>query len=152
MCTRRRPAHSAATCHYQVRAVPGGPCGAALACPEGPKAMPGGGRAPRPGRRCHQGTCPHARAGAAVKVLATPRNPNPYQELLHGRLRTRGVEVRYLEGPTRSHTGNLALGPLVLAWARVARDPLRPFTFAFVLSPSLAPRTREGPPCNAARC
>jgi glycosyltransferase involved in cell wall biosynthesis len=54
-----------------------------------------------------------------VKVLATPRDPNPYQELLHRPLRTRGVEVRYLEGPTPSHTVNLALGPLVLAWWRL---------------------------------
>jgi glycosyltransferase involved in cell wall biosynthesis len=82
-----------------------------------------------------------------VKVLATPRNPNPYQELLHGRLRTRGVEVRYLEGPTRSHTVNLALGPLVLAWWRVRGYRLVHLHWVFGFSLPWARGTRWAPRC-----
>ncbi len=49
-----------------------------------------------------------------IRVLVTPRDPNPYQELLYGRLASYDVEVRYLEGPTASRTINLLLKPAML--------------------------------------
>ncbi len=49
-----------------------------------------------------------------MKVLFVPQDANPYQELLRAALSAEGVTVRYLDGPTRSHTLNLALVPLTL--------------------------------------
>jgi glycosyltransferase involved in cell wall biosynthesis len=82
-----------------------------------------------------------------MKVLAMPRDPNPYQELLHGRLRTRGVDVRYLEGPTRSHTVNLALGPLVLAWWRLRGYRLVHLHWVYGFSLPWARTPRWAPRC-----
>jgi glycosyltransferase involved in cell wall biosynthesis len=82
-----------------------------------------------------------------MKVLAIPRAPNPYQELLHGRLRTRGVDVRYLEGPTRSHTVNLALGPLVLAWWRLRGYRLMHLHWVYGFSLPWARTRRWAPRC-----
>jgi glycosyltransferase involved in cell wall biosynthesis len=82
-----------------------------------------------------------------VKVLATPKDPNPYQELLHQRLRTRGVEVRYLEGPTGSHTVNLALAPLVLAWWRLRGYRLVHLHWVYGFSLPLARNRRWAPRC-----
>jgi len=53
-----------------------------------------------------------------LAVLASPRDDNPYQELLYGELRKQGVTVSYDDGPTRSRTLNVALSPLMLAWYR----------------------------------
>jgi len=53
-----------------------------------------------------------------LAVLASPRDENPYQELLYGELRRRGVRVTYDDGPTRSRTLNVALMPFMLAWHR----------------------------------
>jgi glycosyltransferase involved in cell wall biosynthesis len=54
-----------------------------------------------------------------VKVLVFPRNSNPYQDDLYGAMgSSRDLEVRYLEGPTRSQTVNLVLLPLALIAAR----------------------------------
>jgi glycosyltransferase involved in cell wall biosynthesis len=82
-----------------------------------------------------------------VKVLATPMDPNPYQELLHQRLRTRGVEVRYLEGPTGSHTVNLALAPLVLAWWRLRGYRLVHLHWVYGFSLPWARNRRWAPRC-----
>jgi beta-1,4-mannosyltransferase len=54
-----------------------------------------------------------------VKVLVTPRDPNPYQELLHAELRRLGVTITYLDGPTGSQTLNLLLRPLQLVVFRL---------------------------------
>lgn len=53
-----------------------------------------------------------------MTVLVYPRDPNPYQHLLHGALAELGVEARFLVGPTRSHTLNLAVLPAQLVRAR----------------------------------
>ncbi|MDA8290452.1 MAG: glycosyltransferase [Actinomycetota bacterium] len=55
---------------------------------------------------------------ARVKVLATPKDPNPYQELLYREVAREGAVVRYATGPTPSQTVNLLLAPLVLAVQR----------------------------------
>lgn len=55
-----------------------------------------------------------------MKVLALPRDPNPYQELLYGELRERGIQVTYLGGSTPSPSLSLALLPLELAARRAA--------------------------------
>jgi glycosyltransferase involved in cell wall biosynthesis len=50
-----------------------------------------------------------------VKVLVTPRDKtDPYQESLHAELRRLGVELAYLDGPSRSQTLNLLLRPAQL--------------------------------------
>lgn len=54
-----------------------------------------------------------------MRLLVFPRDGNPYQELLYGPLRGRGVEVRYLGGLTPSRTLNVLLLPLELAWGRL---------------------------------
>jgi beta-1,4-mannosyltransferase len=53
------------------------------------------------------------------KVLAFPRDPNPYQELLYSPMREQGVVIDYLEGPTGSQTVNLLLLPLMLIYRRL---------------------------------
>lgn len=55
-----------------------------------------------------------------MKVLALPRDPNPYQGLLYGACRRRGMRVRYVSELTPSHTLNLLLLPLELAALRLA--------------------------------
>lgn len=54
-----------------------------------------------------------------MKVLAYPRDANPYQELLYGELRACGVEVSYVGTPTPSHTLNLLLLPGAVAAGRL---------------------------------
>jgi glycosyltransferase involved in cell wall biosynthesis len=53
-----------------------------------------------------------------MKVLALPRDPNPYQELLYGELRKRGIQVQYLGAGTPFPSLSLALLPLELALRR----------------------------------
>jgi glycosyltransferase involved in cell wall biosynthesis len=55
-----------------------------------------------------------------MKLLAMPRDANPYQGLLYGAMGRRGVRVRYIGGLTRSRTLNVALLPLELAARRLA--------------------------------
>lgn len=55
-----------------------------------------------------------------LKLVALPRDPNPYQELLYGALRRRGAAVRYGACLTPSHTLNLSLLPAELALRRAA--------------------------------
>ena len=54
-----------------------------------------------------------------MKILAFPRDHNPYQELLYGAMRRQNVAAGYLEGPTGSHTVNLLMLPLMLTRARL---------------------------------
>jgi len=49
-----------------------------------------------------------------LRVLATPKDDNPYQELLYRELRAEGTTVSYAEGPTASQTLNIALSPFLL--------------------------------------
>ena len=53
-----------------------------------------------------------------MKILALPRDPNPYQRLLYGELTELGAQVRYLGTLTRSHTVNALLLPLEMAYQR----------------------------------
>lgn len=53
-----------------------------------------------------------------MKVLALPRDQNPYQELLYGELRARGIQVTYLGSSTPFPSLSLALLPLELAVRR----------------------------------
>lgn len=55
----------------------------------------------------------------SVKVLAIPRDPTPYLELLYQALRRRGDQVRYAGTLTRSRSLNLLLLPLELAAMRM---------------------------------
>ena len=55
-----------------------------------------------------------------MKILALPRDANPYQTLLYRSLADRGVRVRYVCERTPSQTANLLLLPLELALARLA--------------------------------
>ena len=70
-----------------------------------------------------------------MRVLALPRDPNPYQGLLYGEMRRLGVSVRYIGEPTRSRTLNLLLLPLELLAGRIAGARLvhLHWVFAFAL-------------------
>jgi glycosyltransferase involved in cell wall biosynthesis len=50
-----------------------------------------------------------------VRILALPRDPNPYQRLLYAEAAARGAEVRYVGDLTPSRTLNLLALPLELA-------------------------------------
>jgi glycosyltransferase involved in cell wall biosynthesis len=52
-------------------------------------------------------------------VVAIPRDPNPYQELLYKSLRAKGARVRYAGTVTPSHSLNLLLLPFELACLRL---------------------------------
>jgi len=54
-----------------------------------------------------------------MKILAFPRDSNPYQEQLYAPMRADGMTVSYLEGPTKSHTLNFLLLPAVLVAKRL---------------------------------
>jgi beta-1,4-mannosyltransferase len=71
-----------------------------------------------------------------MKILAFPRDANPYQELLYQPMRQQGVAVQYLEGPTGSQTLNLVLLPLLLTvWRLRGFNVLHVhWTFPFRLS------------------
>ena len=53
------------------------------------------------------------------RVLAFPRDPNPYLELLYGELRRRGADVAYIGGATPSQSLNALLLPAELALGRL---------------------------------
>jgi glycosyltransferase involved in cell wall biosynthesis len=55
----------------------------------------------------------------AIRVLAIPRDANPYQERLYAEMRRRGAEVAYLGELTPSRTLNLLLLPAELAARRL---------------------------------
>jgi beta-1,4-mannosyltransferase len=56
---------------------------------------------------------------AGISVLVTPRDVNPYQELLYRGVTAAGIRIRYAEGPTRSKTLNGLLQPAMLVWYRM---------------------------------
>ena len=70
-----------------------------------------------------------------MRVLALPRDPNPYQGLLYGEMRRLGVRVSYIGEPTRSQTLNLLLLPLQVVAGRIAGARLihLHWVFAFAL-------------------
>ncbi len=70
-----------------------------------------------------------------MRVLALPRDPNPYQGLLYGEMRRLGVRVSYIGEPTRSRTLNLLLLPLQLLAGRLggAQVVHLHWVFAFTL-------------------
>lgn len=70
-----------------------------------------------------------------MKILVLPQDDNPYQELLYGDLRRRGVHVRYVGRLTPSHTLNLLLLPFELGACRLtgARLIHLHWVFAFTL-------------------
>lgn len=54
-----------------------------------------------------------------MRVMVMPRDPNPYQELLHAELGRRAVETRYVGELTASRTLNLLLLPVELMALRM---------------------------------
>lgn len=52
----------------------------------------------------------------SLGIAAFPRDSNPYQEWLYSPMRARGARVRYVGDLTFSHTLNVLLLPLELAW------------------------------------
>ncbi len=70
-----------------------------------------------------------------MKILALPRDPNPYQQLLYAEFTRRGHAVRYVGELTPSHSLNLLLLPLELAVHRLRGwDALHiHWVFAFAL-------------------
>lgn len=54
-----------------------------------------------------------------MKILAFPRDNNPYQEQLYGPMRAAGDSVDYLDGPTGSHSLNVLHWPLLLVIRRM---------------------------------
>lgn len=54
-----------------------------------------------------------------MRTLTTPRDHNPYQELLHGALSGEGIEPAFLPMPTPSRTVNILLIPATLLVARI---------------------------------
>jgi glycosyltransferase involved in cell wall biosynthesis len=69
-----------------------------------------------------------------VKVVAFPRDPNPYQELLHAALREQGVQVDYLPSPTPSRTLNLMLLPVILTRTRLSGTRILHLHWVFAFS------------------
>ena len=55
-----------------------------------------------------------------MKILALPRDPNPYQRLLYKEMEQLGCEVRYIAGLTPSRTLNLLLLPFQTLAGRIA--------------------------------
>jgi glycosyltransferase involved in cell wall biosynthesis len=55
-----------------------------------------------------------------MKILAFPRDPNPYQELLYGEMEKLGARVAYIAQLTPSHTLNLLLLPLEILCRRLS--------------------------------
>ncbi|MDL5159545.1 glycosyltransferase [Actinomycetospora termitidis] len=70
-----------------------------------------------------------------MKLLALPRDPGPFQDGLYGPMAGRH-EVRYVSGPTGSHTLNVLLVPVLLVAGRCwgARVLHVHWTFGFVPS------------------
>jgi glycosyltransferase involved in cell wall biosynthesis len=77
-------------------------------------------------------------------VLVTPRDPNPYQELLHRELRAKGHTVSYLDGPTGSHTANLLLRPAHLLARRIGGYRVLHIHWVYDWLPMWAPRVPGG--------
>ena len=75
-----------------------------------------------------------------IKVATFPRDPNPYQELLHRALGLHGVAPHYLPSPTPSRTLNLLLLPVILTRARLSGTRILHlhWVFAFALPGSAA--------------
>lgn len=73
-----------------------------------------------------------------MRILALPRDRNPYQQLLYGQFARRGHAIRYVGERTPSHTLNVLLLPLELAACRMAGwDTLHiHWVFAFKLAGS----------------
>ena len=78
-----------------------------------------------------------------MKILVLPRDDNPYQELLYGQLRRRGVRVRYVGRLTPSHTLNLLLLPFELAACRLAGARLVHLHWVFAFSLPFGPRATQ---------
>src|ERR1019366_1693940 len=57
-----------------------------------------------------------------VRVLVTPKDENPYQQLLYEELTAAGAQICFAEGPSGSQSLNLLVAPLMLV-----RDRLRGF-------------------------
>ena len=70
-----------------------------------------------------------------MKILAFPRDPNPYQGLLYGEIQRLGARVSYLGRLTPSRTVNIVALPLELAIRRIAGARLIHvhWVFAFAL-------------------
>jgi glycosyltransferase involved in cell wall biosynthesis len=69
-----------------------------------------------------------------MKILAFPRDPNPYQELLYSEMEKLGARITYVGGVTPSHTLNLLLLPFELAARRVSGARLVHLHWVFAFS------------------
>lgn len=56
---------------------------------------------------------------AEIRVLAAPKDENPYQQFLYDAVGSLGATVAYETGPTRSQTCNVLLAPAMLVRRRV---------------------------------
>lgn len=75
-----------------------------------------------------------------MKLLACPRDRNPYQGELYGRMSELGWSVRYLHGPTPSVSVNLLLVPLMLLWHRLSGFRILHVHWVFGFVPAWAGR------------
>lgn len=75
---------------------------------------------------------------STVDVIALPRDPNPYQELLYAPMRAQGARVRYAGRLTPSHTLNLLLLPLELAVWRLRGFRILHLHWTFGFRPAAA--------------
>ncbi len=69
-----------------------------------------------------------------MKILAFPRDPNPYQELLYSEMERLGARITYIGELTGSRTLNLLLLPFELATRRVSGARLVHLHWVFAFS------------------
>ena len=79
-----------------------------------------------------------------VRVLVTPKDENPYQQLLYDAVASAGATVRFEEGPSGSQTINLLLAPLMLVRHRLGGYRLLHIHWVFRFSLPWARRSRLG--------
>jgi len=73
-----------------------------------------------------------------MKILAFPRDPNPYQELLYAPMRAQGVTVSYLDGLTPSETLNLLTWIPLLVYYRFRGYSVFHMHWAYRLVPNIS--------------
>ncbi len=83
---------------------------------------------------------PAAEPTAELRTVSYPRDPNPYQGLLHAALAQAGVRAGYLPEPTGSAGVNLALLPLLLLLARLRGTRVWHLHWVFAFAPAWVPR------------
>lgn len=77
-----------------------------------------------------------------ISVLVTPRDQNPYQELLYEGVINAGVRVRYTGDQTSSQTLNILLAPAQLVWCRIRGFRILHVHWTFQFSLPWAPQSQ----------